>query len=307
MAKSFYNAEEAASKLDKTVADLTELVRAGKLREFRDGDEVRYKAEDIEALAPADEAGGSASDAIVLEPSDESSIVLAATGSDVLSLEEIESDDSSADTTPGRPGKDEEKKKSDSVVSSVGVSVFDDDELDDVVDPLAQTAISDVAGLGIEGVGSGSGILDLTRESDDTSLGAELLDEIYSGEEEKTAEMGDDTRAGLDGALAEGSTADEGEEVFQPVEAASGAPAPVVAAAPRVEYGPDAFSSGLTAAMVVATVVLGFGGLAAAAMVRGVLPSIVEAVYDNLAMYSGGALLVGLIAAVITFFVAKRG
>ena len=42
--------------------------------------------------------------AIVLEPSDESSIVLAATGSDVLSLEEIESDDSSADTTPGRPG-----------------------------------------------------------------------------------------------------------------------------------------------------------------------------------------------------------
>src|SRR5262249_18328283 len=29
-----------------------------------------------------------------------------------------------------------------------------------------------------EGVGSGSGLLDLTRESDDTSLGAELLDEI---------------------------------------------------------------------------------------------------------------------------------
>jgi hypothetical protein len=58
------------------------------------------------------------------------------------------------------------------VVPSVGVNVFDDDELDEMVDPLAQTAVIDVAGLGIEGMGSGSGILDLTRESDDTSLGA---------------------------------------------------------------------------------------------------------------------------------------
>ena len=30
-------------------------------------------------------------------------------------------------------------------------------------------------------MGSGSGLLDLTRESDDTSLGAELLDEIAPG------------------------------------------------------------------------------------------------------------------------------
>ena len=35
--------------------------------------------------------------------------------------------------------------------------------------------------LSLESVGSGSGLLDLTRESDDTSLGAELLDEIYPG------------------------------------------------------------------------------------------------------------------------------
>src|SRR5205085_11207552 len=35
--------------------------------------------------------------------------------------------------------------------------------------------------VNLEGVGSGSGLLDLTRESDDTSLGAELLDEIAPG------------------------------------------------------------------------------------------------------------------------------
>jgi hypothetical protein len=293
MAKSFYNADEAAKKVGKSPDELTELVKAGKLREFRDGDEVKYKAEDIDKLAPED-AGGSASDAIVLEETgDESSIVLAATGSDVLSLEEIESDDTSAKTAAGEPDK-EEKRKGDSVVSSVGVSVFDDDELDDVVDPLAQTAISDVAGL--------------TRESDDTSLGAELLDEIYAADDKPTEEMGEDTRAGIDEALTEESTADEAGEIFEAApEAEAGAPARKPAAViARYEYAPDALSSGLTALMVVATIVLAFGGLAAVAMVSDVVPGIVEAAYDNLMWFSGGALLVGIIAALITFLVARR-
>jgi hypothetical protein len=64
-----------------------------------------------------------------------------------------------------------------------GVNVFGpDDESGGSVDPGAQTAIS--GGLreqvNLEGVGSGSGLLDLTRESDDTSLGA-VLDEITPG------------------------------------------------------------------------------------------------------------------------------
>ena len=35
--------------------------------------------------------------------------------------------------------------------------------------------------MALEGTGSGAGLLDLTRESDDTSLGAELLDDITPG------------------------------------------------------------------------------------------------------------------------------
>src|SRR5207248_2900072 len=65
---------------------------------------------------------------------------------------------------------------------SSGINVFGEDT--ERVDPMAQTAISSspsVADLNLEGVGSGSGLLDLTRESDDTSLGAELLDEISPG------------------------------------------------------------------------------------------------------------------------------
>ena len=68
-------------------------------------------------------------------------------------------------------------------MEGTGVSVFDAGEVDDA-DPMAQTAMTagiDDEELALESVGSGSGLLDLTRESDDTSLGAELLDEIYPG------------------------------------------------------------------------------------------------------------------------------
>lgn len=67
---------------------------------------------------------------------------------------------------------------------TTGVSVFDTDEIDHA-DPMAQTQVTspvDDEELALESVGSGSGLLDLTRESDDTSLGAELLEEIYPGE-----------------------------------------------------------------------------------------------------------------------------
>ena len=65
-----------------------------------------------------------------------------------------------------------------------GVNVFGE-ESHFGVDPMAQTAMPGAGGSGadlnLEGVGSGSGLLDLTRESDDTSLGAEIIDEINPG------------------------------------------------------------------------------------------------------------------------------
>ena len=55
MAKMFYTAEETAQKLGKTVDGLKDLVRAGKLREFRDGGKAQYRVEDVDRLT----AGGS--------------------------------------------------------------------------------------------------------------------------------------------------------------------------------------------------------------------------------------------------------
>jgi hypothetical protein len=80
------------------------------------------------------------------------------------------------------PGRGDTRSGS-KVGSRVGVNVFGDEDSGGRVDPMAQTSIGSGIQdqINLEGVGSGSGLLDLTRESDDTSLGAELLDEISPG------------------------------------------------------------------------------------------------------------------------------
>jgi hypothetical protein len=65
-----------------------------------------------------------------------------------------------------------------------GIDIFQTDD-EKGGDPSAATSVAPGLGgdqINIESVGSGSGLLDLTREKDDTSLGAsELLDEIAPG------------------------------------------------------------------------------------------------------------------------------
>ncbi len=341
MAKMFYSAKEAAEKLGRNENDLKDLVRTGKLREFRDAGTVNYKVSDVDAIAkgagPAPKAApaksgvskspgaskagssiGSASQSgeILLEPAEDSGISLMPSGSDIMSLEAVDADDTSV-------GSRAQKKKKDSSmggssVPSVGINVFDDDELDEHVDPLAQTAVTDVAGLALDGIGSGSGILDLTRESDDTSLGAELLEEIYTGDETVeetggTMEMGDDTRAGLDEAVGVKEKAAEPAPQKRKEKSAAGT---TVSAAVRtrtaatvtrvVEYGPDAISTGLTAAMGVAVLMTWIGLFASMALLQGVTPSLLGWMNSNLLIVAIGALGLTGIAAGVAYFLAKR-
>ena len=148
MAKMFYTQAEAAAKLGKTPEELKAMVREGRLREFMDNGPV-YRIEDINKLGGVSEASPS-SDA------------------DAVDLELV--DESSAGAS-----------KEDTVITSAGISVFDDEDLQIEADPMAQTSITQSVDdqVSLETTGSGSGLLDLTREADDTSLGAELLEEIY--------------------------------------------------------------------------------------------------------------------------------
>jgi len=180
MAKMFYTTEEASQKLGVSGDQLKQLVSESKLREFRDGARVMFKVDQVDKLVNDKKGGtssgtragtggpiGLADSGIGLAPGDSHA-------SDVISLSDTGATSLSKDDTV--------------VTGSVpGQKVFKPGEVRTPADTGAQTQIQSAIDdqLSLEGVGSGSGLLDLTRESDDTSLGAELLDEIYPGGDTK--------------------------------------------------------------------------------------------------------------------------
>jgi hypothetical protein len=185
--------------------------------------------------------------------------------------------------------------KEDTVITSVGISVFDDDEIEIDVDPLAKTRISPSVEdqISLEGVGSGSGLLDLTRESDDTSLGAELLDEIYPGEEESTVQedMPTEVVPGMAGAAVAGGPG------FAP-----GGAQPWAMAMPTA---PDPAAAGFTGMMVVGLIMLALTGTILTAAVQGVVPSFLGTLYAQWIILVGGAVALAVAVLLIGWLVGK--
>ena len=230
MAKMFYTLDETKAALGQSEDQIKQLTREGRLREFRDGPRLMFKADQVDALksqissggslggdsgAPiglADTGGGtgiglsmadslpgsgigSGSGLAGISGSGLSSGLTGQVGSGMMNLKEdtaLAADLGLSGTvggipSPGRSGGigsggvgSGHGSPGGSVGSRQGINVFGDDTHMGA-DPMAQTAMpgaGSMADLNLEGIGSGSGLLDLTRESDETSLGAELLDEI---------------------------------------------------------------------------------------------------------------------------------
>ncbi len=180
MAKMFYSLEETAEKLGLSTDEIKELASQGKLQQFRDRDKLMYKRDQVEAMASSGDSTAAARKA-------QGSSGPAADKADELepiSLDSNENEGSAATRDAISLAEDSSiSSRTEDPRQATGVSVFDTDEVE-AADPMAQTSMTNTvedseSDLMIESVGSGSGLLDLTRESDDTSLGAELLDEIY--------------------------------------------------------------------------------------------------------------------------------
>ncbi len=298
MAKMFYTLEEAAMKLQTTPDQVKEMVSKGQLQEFRDRDKLMFKVEQVDLLAPdaepdlgmadlggsgaiplADSGGGSALDL----QSSGSAFALAPEGSAILS------------PTLGGSGVGIEGPKERS-----GISVFDIDDTDSS-DPAAVTQVTD-SGLDdatLEAVGSGSGLMDMTRESDDTSLGAAaLLDEIYQGEQQQPGET-----VGASGLFeATGAESDEASGVA----ALAGVGGVAMVAAEPYDGAGSGLVGGLSIGMVAAL------GLSLAVVMMGVLGAagaqggLVGLVSGNPMMYVGIVAGVTLLAGLGGFFLGKR-
>jgi hypothetical protein len=104
------------------------------------------------------------------------------------------------------------------------------------------------SGMGnLETVGSGSGLLDLTKESDESTIGAALLDEVVEGED---ADMG---AVGASGIFADAGVGamTGGDEVFEAPMAAVGGGLSLAAAAVSLPETVDGSGSGLTVGLMV--------------------------------------------------------
>jgi hypothetical protein len=250
MAKMYYSEQEAAQKLNCSVSDLDKFVRDQQLRVYRDGAKKMYKASEVDAMS-----GGAGE--IELAPAD---------SADAVRLTETD--------MPRTPTKE------DTVISAEGISIFDDEDLEiEAADPMAKTQISAAIEdqVALEGVGSGSGLLDLTRESDETSLGAEVLDHI---------DMEGAAPAGAELAGAYGAT----HEVIVPAQMVE-------------ETDPQSgLFGGLTTGLAVVMLAM---VLVAVAAITGVVPEIVATMADNAVGVIVGAIVLCIIGAVIGWFVGK--
>ncbi|MBX3386960.1 MAG: hypothetical protein KF768_10345 [Phycisphaeraceae bacterium] len=291
MAKMFYSLEEAAERLSKSTQEVEQLVQSGKLQEFRDRDRLVFKKDQVDMLA---EPGTGAEDSGLIPLADSG----AASGLG-LSLEDSAPLSSSGLNLGGSgsgPGiaMDEPKDRS-------GISIFDTDSTEEG-DPSAVTRITDTGGGGLgeltlDNVGSGSGLLDLTREGDDTSLGADLLQDVYSDQGEESA--GGSQTQGASG-LFEPTPAMSDVSMSS---AAAAAPMAMVAAEPY-----DGTWSGIAGGLALGAVGVLTFSLAAVlfALIGGDQNPLVSMVSSNLMMWLGIFAGAMVFAAIIGLLVGKR-
>jgi len=263
MSKMYYTLEEAAAKLGISEEELKSLAASGDLTPLRDRDKLMFKRDQVDERAGGGEsagpipladdsmAGGTAAGA--------SAAGASAAGDPSMETDTFEL----ADTGLGLGGSSLSGS-----ATGTGVNVFETGEID-MADPMAKTQVEsggldDDDDLELEPVGSGSGLLDLTRESDDTSLGMQLDDvDFKPGSTEDAAEESDMGSA-IGTGVFEGALSMETVEATVPGESQAGmesAVGPALPAEPSVKLASvgtsssDAASEGMMGGLMVGALV----------------------------------------------------
>ena len=279
MAKMFYTVDEVKTMLGLDDGAIRALIQQDKLRELHDGPRRVFKADQVDALAaaqasskrpapPDTDAGGFA-----LEMADSTAAGASGTGR--------------ADTALGAPD----------------VQPVDEDQLaladTETPSSAAGTGGSDQDVLQLDGSGSGSGLLDLTREGDDTSLGA-VLDEIYPSEEDTTAGLsglGSGIAAGLGTGLASALTPEAAEP-----QADRG---PAVDAAQLAQDRIARATRPFIVGMFLAVALLALALSAVAAVLQGIMPGYLVFVCQNLLYFLIASVAVALLVFVLGAVLSK--
>jgi hypothetical protein len=184
----------------------------------------------------------------------------------------------------GSQGIPSDLTDADTAITSMGTNVLGETggDYDITDDTMAETAIPTGStgpevpleeieeDVNLDSFGSGSGLLDLSLQADDTSLGG-ILDEIYTAEDEvaEPAEGVPDSAAGM---------AVEAEQmvVEEDIATVEAAPQAAALAAPFIEAAPDAQSNTLGMLLFLPLLIVIYTTVVAVSGSRGVMPSILE-------------------------------
>jgi hypothetical protein len=261
VAEGYYSLEEVIEKLGKSEQEIKDMVSAGKLHEFRDGAKALYKIAEVGALlseiSQLDTAAGASG--VELLPDDSGDASEPAAG---LSAGINLSDLTGADTTVGTTGinvlgdTDDEYKLADDTQGET--HIVESDEAED---------FGSLDGdLSMDSVGSGSGLLDLSLQADDTSLGA-VLDDILPA-------------AGDGGVVAAGAeeidVAEEADKIFDEAEAVEPVAVEPEAMPRYIEPEADAASNSFGIALLVPLVAMIYAAIVLNAGSKGIAPAILK-------------------------------
>ncbi len=209
MAEDFYSMQDVMGKLNKTEQEVQELVKQGKLRQYMDAGNPMFKVEDINSIS---EGGGEldASSFDLTPDNSEMSLELEETSEIELQPDEsgdltpLEEPDLKEPPSEGGFGLSQigDLTMGDTNVGTVGINILTgtEDAFKLTEDTKAETQSVDAAEIeeiesldadaNMESFGSGSGLLDLSLQADDTSLGAVLDDILPTGAEDGAADAG---------------------------------------------------------------------------------------------------------------------
>lgn len=325
MAGLFYSLQEAAERLKKTEQEVKELVKQGKLREFRDGSHLLFKVDEVEALAveenvPIAIEGLEAEQApeqekpikpMAKQPKETKEPVSAAEAKEKPEPEFATEGEILLAPETGVPAAESGLAEADTALAGEGVSVLGETDKDyhGTEDTMAETVATTAApgtsseaslqeieeDVNLDTFGSGSGLLDLSLQADDTSLGG-VLDEIYTAESEGQVPAEAGTAAELT-AEAEKMIAEEG----LPAQ-----PAPEVAAiAPSyIEPEPDIQSNTLGMLLFLPLALLIYTAAVAIAGLQGVVPSVLSAIQGAIWYIVVGAMVVAGLVVGAAFYLS---
>ena len=381
MAGMFYSLQEALDKLNMTEEEIKQVVADGKLREFRDGPNLLFKVEEVEALAPqaGDEALEEAlepaeieaedmeplalgdedlepaepddSEPAFLQPEDldpeEAEPELSAkepaeaglsdfdiealgdTAADIPDLEALESE--MADTGAAEPAADTDEillapetgaavpsdlTDADTAITSFGTNVLGETggDYDITDDTMAETSVPTGSApevpleeieedVNLDSFGSGSGLLDLSLQADDTSLGG-ILDEIYTSDDEAAEPTEGDVESVPDVDMAAAAEEMGAEEDLSAAQL--GAQVPALAGA-LIEAPPDAQSNTLGMLLFLPLLIVIYTTVVAVSGLRGVMPSILASIQGLIWYIMGGAAALTAVVAIAAFmFTGER-